>query len=297
MAETAKAPRALQPGQTCEIRVASAATGSSEVVYSTDEVLLEAPNWSADGTALILNGTGLLWRLDLHSRSLERIPVTGIPDLNNDHVLGPHGGWIYLSADDGHIYRADLGGGEAVRVTAEDGTLHFLHGVSPDGGELAFVGIDGGDFGRPGRLMTMPAAGGCASAVGTISGHSDGPEYSPDGKWLYFNTETFTTAPGHAQIARVRVDGTGVEHVVRSGTVDWFPHISPDGGSATYLQYPPGTLGHPADRPVAIVAARTDDWSVPLHSWNLTGGQGSLNVNSWAPDSLHFAYVAYPFRS
>lgn len=297
MAETANAPRTLQPGQVCEIRVASAATGSSQVVFSTGKVLLEAPNWTADGTALILNGAGALWRFDLRSRSLQRVQITGLPDLNNDHVLGPHAGQVYVSANDGHIYRANLGGGEAVRVTAEDGTFHFLHGVSPDGGELAFVGIDAGDFRRPGRLMTMPAQGGSASAVGTISGHSDGPEYSPDGEWLYFNTETFTTAPGHAQIARVHVDGSGIERLIDSGTVDWFPHVSPDGANAAYLQYPSGTLGHPADRPVRIVSARTDDWSTPLHSWKLTGGQGSLNVNSWAPDSTHFAYVAYPLGS
>ena len=26
------------------------------------------------------------------------------------------------------------------------------------------------------------------------------------------------------------------------------------------------------------------------------GGQGTINVNSWAPDSRRFAYVAYPQR-
>lgn len=295
MGETANVPRTLRPGQRCEIRVASAATGLSEVVFSTGEVLLEAPNWTRDGTALILNGAGGLWRFDLAGQALAPVPLTAIPGLNNDHVLSPDGASIYLSADDGHIYRADLQGGEASRVTAQDGTSHFLHGISPDGASLAFVGIEAGDFRRPGRLMTMPAAGGPASAVGTNGRHSDGPEYSPDGEWLYFNTEAFTSLPGHAQIARVRVDGSGMERLVRSGTVDWFPHLSPDGASATYLQYPPGTLGHPADLPVRIVAVRVDDWSAPLHSWQLTGGQGSLNVNSWAPDSTRFAYVAYPF--
>lgn len=296
MAATANAPRTLQPGQSCEVRVASAATGVSEVVFSTDEVLLEAPNWTSDGAALILNGAGGLWHFDLASRELTQIPLTAIPDLNNDHVLAPDGRNIYLSANDGHIYRAEIRGGEALRITAREGTSHFLHGVSPDGGELAFVGIEAGDFGRPGRLMTMPADGGPASEVGTNGRHSDGPEYSPDGEWLYFNTEAFTDRPGHAQIARVRVDGSGMERLVRSETVDWFPHLSPDGASASYLQYASGTLGHPADLPVRIICVRMDDWSLPLHSWHLTGGQGSLNVNSWAPDSARFAYVAYPFR-
>lgn len=287
--------RTLRPGQRCEVRVASAATGSSELVFSTDRLLLEAPNWTHDGSALILNGAGALWRFELGSQTLKKIQVTGIPALNNDHVLVPQAEEIYLSANDGHIYHAHLGGGEAARVTAEDGTFHFLHGVSPDRRELAYVGIDAGDFAKPGRLMTMPAAGGPSRVLETGPGHCDGPEYSPDGSWIYLNTESFSAVPGHAQLARLRPDGTGLEHLLRSETVDWFPHPAPDGLTASYLQFPAGTQGHPEDLPVSIVCVSVRDWSTPLQSWRLTGGQGSLNVNSWSPDSTRFAYVAYPF--
>lgn len=258
-------------------------------------MLLEAPNWTLDGQALILNGDGALWQLDLSGGAIEKIAITGIPDLNNDHVLAPDGAGIFLSANDGHIYKAELRGSGAERLTAEDGTFHFLHGVSPDGLELAYVGIDGGDFSKPGRLMTMPANGGSPSAVvDTGPGHCDGPEYSPDGKWLYFNTETFTSQAGHAQIARVRVDGTGLERLLDSGTVDWFPHLSPDGRFASYIRFPSGTVGHPADLPVDVVVVSTSDWATPLHTWPLFGGQGTLNVNSWSPGSNRFAFVAYP---
>ncbi|MET3951314.1 biopolymer transporter Tol [Arthrobacter sp. UYEF36] len=289
-------PRALISGQRCEVWVASVPTGSRELIFASDDVLLEAPNWTLDNSALILNGAGRLWRLDLASRSLAEVPLAGVPDLNNDHVLAPVGSRIYLSADDGHIYRADIQGGDAARITAEDGFFHFLHGVSPDGHELAYVGMESGDVTKPGRLMTMPSAGGPSASVDTGAGHCDGPEYSPDGTWIYFNTETFSSRPGHAQIARVRVDGSGLERLIHSGTVDWFPHISPDGHHASYLRFPAGTIGHPADLPVEIVTVRLDDWTTPLHTWALSGGQGSLNVNSWSPDSRRVAYVAYPVR-
>jgi TolB protein len=285
--------RTLRPGQRCEVWVASV-SGASEVVLSTDDVLLEAPNWTSDGGALILNGDGKLWRVDLAAGSLARVPVDGIPGLNNDHVLAPDGTHIFLSANDGHIYRAPLGGGQAERITADDGSFHFLHGVSPDGQEVAYVDIAGGDFKQPGRLMTTKSDGGAPARIDVGSGHCDGPEYSPDGKWLYLNTESFTTAPGHAQLARVQVDGTGFERLLASGTVDWFPHISPDGRHACYLRFPGGTEGHPADLPVAVVLVSTDDWAQPLHTWPLFGGQGTLNVNSWSPDSGRFAFVAYP---
>jgi TolB protein len=142
-------------------------------------------------------------------------------------VLDPDGKGIFLSANDGHIYRAALSGGPAERVIDDDGSFHFLHGVSPDGKELAYVGIEAGDFTRPGRLMTIASDGGAAARVDVGPGHCDGPEYSPDGKWLYLNTESFTSTPGQAQLARVRVDGTGFEQLLESGTVDWFPHLSP----------------------------------------------------------------------
>jgi len=167
--------RTLQPGQRCEVWIASV-TGESELVYNTDELLLEAPNWTLDGSALILNGDGKLWRFEPGSGSLSPVPLTGVPDLNNDHVLAPDGRQIYLSANDGHIYRAPLGGGAAERVTADDGSFHFLHGVSPDGGDLAYVGIDAGDFSRPGRLLTIPADGGPTSSFDTGGGHCDGPD-------------------------------------------------------------------------------------------------------------------------
>lgn len=301
--------RTLQPSQRCEIWVASVETGLRELVYATGDALLEAPNWTLDDAALIVNGAGVLWRLDLDSRSLDALPLSGLPALNNDHVLGPNGKHIFLSANDGHLYRADLRGGEATRITADDGLFHFLHGVSPDGRELAYVGIEAGDLARPGRLMTMPANGGPSTSIEAGPGHVDGPEYSPDGEWLYFNTEAFTGKPGHAQIARVRADGifdgtpdgTGrasfSERLVESETVDWFPHISPDGRFASYLRYPPGTVGHPADLPVDVVVVSTSDWTTPLRIWPLFGGQGTINVNSWSPDSTRLAYVAYPASS
>ncbi|MDQ0076211.1 TolB family protein [Arthrobacter oryzae] len=285
--------RTLQPGQRCEVWIASV-TGHSQLVHTTDDVLLEAPNWTLDGSALILNGDGKLWSLDVGTCAVAQVPLTGVPDLNNDHVLAPDGEQIFLSANDGHIYRAELNGGAAERITNDDGSFHFLHGVSPDGQELAYVGIEAGDFTQPGKLMTMASDGGVTAAADVGAGHCDGPEYSPDGKWLYLNTESFTSTPGHAQLARIKVNGGGFEQLLESETVDWFPHLSPDGRLASYIRFPGGTVGHPADLPVDVVLVSTGDWTTPLHTWSLFGGQGTLNVNSWSPGSTRFAYVAYP---
>ena len=126
------------------------------------------------------------------------------------------------------------------------------------------------------------------------AGISTGPSTPPDGAWLYVNTVEFATRPGHAQLARVPADGGRLERLVESDTVDWFPHLSPDAELATYVSFPAGTLGHPADLDVEVRLVRTSDWGDAIARYPLFGGQGTINVNSWSPDSRRFAFVAYP---
>jgi TolB protein len=291
--------RTLRPGQTSRVHIGYRDGRDPQVVFETDELLIEAPNWTRDGAALIVNGNGLLWSLASDGGGgLTGIPLEGVPPLNNDHVLAPDGVHIYLSANDGHIYRARLDGGPVQRIT-NTGTpqrMHFLHGVSPDGATLAYIGLDptGANGWAGGSVFTIPAGGGPDRQLTRGSRPADGSEYAPDGTWIYFNTEAFEPEPGHAQIARMRVDGAGVEQLTADDRVNWFPHLSPDGRFAVYLAFPPGTEGHPADREVELKLVDGDRWREPRTVQRLFGGQGTINVNSWSPDSDRFAYISYP---
>lgn len=291
-------PRTLAKDQRCQVWIHDVASGQNRMILETTNLLLEAPNWSGD--ALILNGDGVLWRLPVAAPVLQKIDITDVPNLNNDHVLDPDGVHVFLSAyDSWHLYRAPLAGGQAVQVSGKEGPehlLHFLHGVSPDGQELAFVGV----FAEPegaglkflsAEICTLAADGTGFRQITSGGAKNDGPEYSPDGQWLYFNTETFS---GHAQIARMRPDGSGIERLTDEPTVDWFPHISPNGALAVYLAYPPGTQGHPADLWVDLKLVHGGDWAGAVSVAHLFGGQGTINVNSWSPDSTRFAFVTYP---
>jgi len=290
--------RRLRHGQRAEVWIVDVRSGSADLAYSTDTLLLEAPNWAPEGDALLLNGDGLLWRLDLEPKvELERVPIDDLPPINNDHVLDPERGLIYLSANDGHIYVAPMEGGTAKRVTDDSRCYHFLHGVSPDGSTLAFVELPRGRLPGPGRLALISSAGGETRYPEAGSSHLDGPEYSPDGAWLYFNTEEFGSRPGHAQLARMPADGGRMERLVESESVDWFPHLSPDSELASYISFPPGTLGHPPDLDVEVRVVRTSDWRDVLTRFPIFGGQGTINVNSWSPDSRRFAFVAYPMAT
>jgi TolB protein len=290
------APRTLRPGQRAEVWIAEVAGGSSQLVYSTDTLLLEAPNWAPDGGGLLLNGDGLLWRLELEPEAaLQLVPIEDLPPINNDHVLDAKHGLIYLSANDGHIYVAPVEGGTAKRITHDPSRFHFLHDVGPNA-MLAFVDIPRSDLSVPGRLALISTAGGETHYPETGSSHLDGPEYSPDGAWLYFNTEEFASRPGHAQLARMPSEGGRIERLVDSESVDWFPHLSPNGELANYISFPPGTLGHPADLDVEVRVIRTTNWRDIVWQFPLFGGQGTLNVNSWSADSRRFAFVAYPLE-
>ncbi|MFF5289872.1 TolB family protein [Paractinoplanes globisporus] len=280
--------RRLGAGQVGRIWTYDVSTGASTLVHTSSTVLFEAPNWAAEG-ALILNGDGLLWSLPADgSAPPSRIPLN-VPELNNDHVLAPGGDTIYLSADDGHIYEASLGGGAVRKVTHED-RLHFLHGVSPDGATLAYVGIEPGRW-ESAALFTIGRDGGPSTRLTAPGGRDDGPEYTPAGDWIYFNTEVFT---GQAQIARIRPGGGPPEQLTGDERVNWFPHFAPVGSRAVYLSYPPGTQGHPADRIVQLCLVDGDAWDAPRTVAELPGGQGTINVNSWSPDGSQFAYVDYP---
>lgn len=302
--------RVLRPGQRCRVWTSDLA-GRLILVHESDEILLEAPNWTPDGR-LVLNGDGRLWTLPAEPSvgstptRPELIRTELLPAVNNDHALSPDGLTVYASADDGHVHAVPLAGGAARRVTADDGRLHFLHGVSPDGRTLAYVALETGagggwaDWAPTAHVRLIGVRGEDDRRLTTRPGPDDGAEYSPDGAWVLYNTEAFTAEPGHAQIARIPAAGGEPERLSHGPSVDWFPHVAPDGRHATYLAYPPGTTGHPEDLDVEVrvVALTGPDgvgaWDEPVAVIPLHGGQGTINVGSWSPDGTRFALVDYP---
>ncbi|MDO8360328.1 MAG: biopolymer transporter Tol [Devosia sp.] len=287
--------RTLLPGQRSELTLIDAGGSGRQVILTADEII-EAPNWTPDGTALIFNAGGEIWRIGIDGTGLTRIETGTIRDLNNDHVLSPDGTTIYLSNQkDGALYAVGIEGGEPRLVSnAHIAPFHYyLHGVSPDGTTLSYVAVEGPAGAKRINIFTILAAGGPDTRLTDVSYPNDGPEYSPDGQWLYFNAERAAKEPGHAQCFRMKPDGAGIEQLSFDQRVNWFPHLSPDGQSVVYISFPPGTLGHPPDKDVILRFMRPDG-SGQRDIVSLFGGQGTINVNSWAPDSRRFAYVAYP---
>ena len=269
------------------------------VVYVTRD-RIEAPNWSPDGKWLVYNSKGLLWRIrpDGSSKDPEQISTGDVKGANNDHVISPDGQTIYFSAE-GHLYAVPFAGGQPRRISNDQAPerkfKYYLHGVSPDGKTLAYVGLEtvGADAWGRTELYTIPAAGGADTRLTNIPRPHDGPEYSMDGKWIYFNSEMNAEVPGHSQCYRMAPDGTGIEQLTHDERVNWFPHISPDGNRIVYISFPPGTIKHPTDKDI-ILRRMNPDGREQADIIGFNGGQGTINVNSWSPDSKHFAFVMYP---
>jgi TolB protein len=275
--------------------------GSSHLVYQADSIW-EAPNWSPDGKYLLLNSNGAIYKFLLQQDGTAeptKLPIPSSYDCNNDKAVSPDGSKLAFSAtlapsEDSQVFLALADGSDIKRMTLDSPS--YFHGWSPDGNTLAFVAQRNGS--DQFDIYSMPAAGGPEKRLTLNIHHDDGPDYSPDGKWIYINSNR----SGKESIWRLPPGGGGPDDhdarmVVNDGLADWFPHMSPDGMKLVYIGYPAGTATHdPRTVHIALKLISIKHGKVAATQKVLVdaiGGQGSMNVNSWAPDSMRFAYVTY----
>jgi Tol biopolymer transport system component/sugar phosphate isomerase/epimerase len=272
-------------------------TRTAEELFAADGVW-EAPNWSPDGKSLLVNSGPKLYRLDIAGRVPAEIPLGGLLP-NNDKGWSPDGKSIAFSAARAEgapslIYRAAADGSHPTLIESEGPS--YFHGWAAGGRTIALVARRDGHF----HLYSRAAEGvGADRQLTSAAADDDGPDYSPDGKWIYFNSNR----SGNWAIWRMPKDGAGsgdskAEQLTTGQEwEDWFPHPSPDGKHVLLISYPPGVMSHNAR--LGGMALRltgpdgTKGGGKPETLLTFYGGQGSLNVGSWAPDSRRFAFVRY----
>ncbi|HYO24255.1 MAG TPA: hypothetical protein VEQ85_04835, partial [Lacipirellulaceae bacterium] len=270
------------------LEILDVATGRREIVHHVSDSL-QAPNWTPDGKALIYNRNGRLYRFDLATRTPTEIATGAATANNNDHVLSFDGTQLGIShhaAEDGgrsNVFVVPVGGGEPRRVTGAGPS--YLHGWSPDGREVLYTGD------RDGALDIYKASvdGGPEQRLTDAPGLDDGAEFTPDGKWIYFNS----SRTGRMQIWRMMPGGEDQQQVAEDGFQNWFPHISPDGKWIAFLSFPPEVAAddHPFYKQVTIRLMPVGGGPARVLA-HLYGGQGTINVPSWSPDSKRIALVS-----
>jgi TolB protein len=288
VAQNAAAPAANSEATTLRstLETIDIASRVRTVVYTAPEHF-EAPNWTRDGAFFLFNQDGRIYRLPVTGGKPEAVDTGFAIRCNNDHGISPDSKFIAISdqSQEEHksiVYIVPFGGGAPRRLTQNSPS--YWHGWSPDGKTLAFVGERNGDF----DIYSIPFAGGQETRLTTAKGLDDGPEYSPDGKYIYFNS----VRTGIMQIWRMRPDGSEQEQITHDEFNNWFPHISPDGKWMVILSYDKSVEGHPQNKDVTLRLMFREDRKITLLA-KLFGGQGTINVPSWSPDSKRLAFVSY----
>ncbi|MGB8357225.1 MAG: transporter [Bacteroidales bacterium] len=263
-------------------------TGMRKVIYQSP-VSIQAPNWSADGKYLIYNGGGLLYKFDFEKGEPEVINSGFATSNNNDHVLSFDGKMLgisnHVAADEGNsiIFTLPVEGGTPKRITALGPS--YLHGWSPDGKFLTYTADRNNNF----DIYKISVRKKKEIRLTDAPGLDDGSEYSPDGKYIYFNS----VRTGTMQIWRMKADGSQQEQLTFDEYNNWFPHISPDGKQIVLLSFPPEIK--PDDHPFykhVYIRLMSVDGGTPRVIAYLYGGQGTINVPSWSPDSKRIAFVS-----
>jgi tricorn protease-like protein len=271
------------------LEVIDVATGVREAVY-TARANFEAPNWSRDGSHFVFNQGGRLYRLPRQGGTPEVVDTGFAVKLNNDHGLSPDGEWLVISDQTrgaSTIYHLPARGGTPRQVTAKSPS--YWHGWSPDGKTLAYCAERNGNYDVY-TIATDATNSVEETRLTTADGLDDGPDYSPDGKTIYFNS----FRSGRMAIWRMNADGSDQRQMTNDEEFgDWFAHPSPDGKTLVFVSFH-ASVGsdHPPNKEVALRTLPAEGGEAKLLT-RLFGGQGTINVPSWSPDSRSVAFVSY----
>jgi TolB protein len=270
-------------------------TGKIDTVLSIKKHV-EAPNWHPDNY-LIVNSNGKLHTLDIASKNLTELNTGFAIECNNDHGISPDKKWLVISHNDrsdpspksykSAIYILPVAGGQPKKVTSE--VPSYWHGWSPDGKKLAYCAERNGNY----DIYTIDVEGGAEKRLTETEGLDDGPDYSADGKYIYFNS--YRT--GHMQIWRMLANGSMPEQLTFDENSNWFPHPSPDNKWIVYIAYTSDEKqNHLFGKNVKLRLMDLNSKAIKDITPVFYGGQGTINVPSWSPDSRRIAFISYSVK-
>jgi len=268
-----------------------------------------APNWTPDGRYFVSDMGGALYLIPVSGASRgkpEKVNVSQCMMATNDHALSWDGKLIAITGitppmpakvgtpADIHnpIFVMNMDGSAAHEVH-----LGWLHGWSPDGMNIVYTQYHADNF----DIYRINRDGSGELLMTTSKAQDDGPEYSADGKWVYFCSNRSGKWDGWRMPADGAGPGDKLAEKITNGrdSQDWFPHISPDGQWLYTISYP---MDHPDHTYIGdsmkIKLLRLEN-GVAMKGAELTtvrtffGGQGSGNTGGWSADSKKFAWTEY----
>ncbi len=278
--------------QGCRMETIHIADGMRKVILESKS-RFEAPNWMPNGKTLLFNANGSLYKIPVTGGDTLRLNTGNLKNNNNDHCISFDGKMLGISnhreglnGGGSTVYVLPLTGGIPRQITTE--TPSYLHGWNPNGKEVAIVAQRNGK--QVYNLYKVSLKDGKETPLThNLTGHVDGPEYSPDGKFIYYNANP----TGTMQIWRMKADGSGQEQLTFDDYNNWFPHLSPNGKWMVFISFPDSINPneHPSYKRVMLRLMPVTGGAPRVLAY-LYGGQGTMNVNSWSPDNENIAFVS-----
>lgn len=270
------------------LEVMDIATGHRKILHSAPNSL-QAPNWTRDGSELIYNSEGLIYKYHLGKGSISKLTTGALVKNNNDHVLSMDGTMLGISDQMTNKSMISIlpasGSDKPILISDESGAQSYLHGWSPDNKTLIFTGLRNNAW----NIYAVDVDSKKEIALTEDATLDDGSEFTPDGKYIYFNS----VRTGTMKLWRMKPDGSEEEQVTFDEYNDWFPHISPDGRWIVFVSFSKDIdpASHPFYQKIYIRLMPAAG-GAPKNIGYVFGGQGTMNVPSWSPDSKRIAFVS-----
>jgi len=264
-------------------------TGDRRAIYATAGAL-RGPTWMRDGASLIVSHDGRLERVPAATGKADPLNIGNAPaPCDSFQGVSPDGKRLAISCGaKPSVYTVALDAAhlEAKRITHKIPTI--WQSWSPDSQSFLY------GWERKGRrdFARIPSAGGGREIRITSNGVSSSPEFSHDGKSIYFNSDK----TGTMQVWKMPVNGAGTpEQITADDFNNWYPHSSPDGKRILVLSSPKDLKGPPEDHEVLLRVFSLDTKKFQVMARILKGGLGTIDSPSWSPDGRRIAFVSYQF--
>jgi Tol biopolymer transport system component len=277
----------------CRLETINVFDGKRKVIFEKPG-RFEAPNWMPDGKKLLFNMDGSLFKIPVEGGSLEKLNTGSATKNNNDHGISFDGKLLAISSHreglpggGSTVYVLPLSGGEPKMITEH--TPSYWHGWAPNNKEVVYVAQRNGVPIYNIYKNSINGDNEVALTNNKTGEHVDGCEYSPDGKFIYYNG----SHTGTMQIWRMKPDGKDREQLTSDKYNNWFPHISPDGKWIVLISFNSDVdpNDHPSYKRVMLRIMPASGGEPKVIAY-LYGGQGTINVPSWSPDSKQVAFVS-----